>query len=478
MNSTKPTAISHAKRDATAPGAPLPEQVPFFEALRFWLRLGFISFGGPAGQIAIMHRELVEEKRWISERRFLHALNYCMLLPGPEAQQLATYMGWLMHRTWGGVVAGVLFVLPSLFLLIGLSWVYLAFGSVPWVAGLLYGIKPAVAAIVLGAVHRIGSKTLKKPAQAPVLWAIAATSFVAISVLNVPFPWVILSAALIGWLGQRLGFGQFAADSAQGVGGAAKVRAPTDERTCVIDDHTPTPVHARFKKSRLASVVLVGVVLWLLPMGLLVAWQGWSGTLTQMGWFFTKAALLTFGGAYAVLPYVYQGGVEQFGWLTGPQMMDGLALGETTPGPLIMVVAFVGFLGGWSKQVLGPQALVLGAALAATVVIWFTFLPSFIFILAGGPLVESTHGKRQFTAPLAAITAAVVGVIASLALFFIVHIAINTGATGTFWQQLDGASLVLAALAAVALLRYKVGVLPVIVVCALAGLALKFSRCC
>jgi len=453
-------------------------RVPFFEAFRFWLRLGFISFGGPAGQIAIMHRELVEEKRWISEGRFLHALNYCMLLPGPEAQQLATYIGWLLHRTWGGVVAGVLFLLPSLFLLIGLAWAYVVFGSVPWVAGILYGIKPAVAAIVLAAVHRIGSKTLKKPAQAPVLWAIAAVSFIAISVLSVPFPWVIVGAALTGWLGHRLGFGQFTGAGGHRMGRGANASGPTNERTCVIDDHTPTPLHARFKMSRLAAVALTGAVLWLLPIGLLVAWQGWSGTLTQMGWFFTKAALLTFGGAYAVLPYVYQGGVEQFGWLTGPQMMDGLALGETTPGPLIMVVAFVGFLGGWSKQVLGPEALFMGAALAATVVAWFTFLPSFIFILAGGPVVESTHGKMQFTAPLTAITAAVVGVIASLALFFIVHISYMTGTTGTFWQKLDVAALGLAVLAAVALVRYKIGVMPVIVACALAGLVLGPMACC
>jgi chromate transporter len=243
----------------------------------------------------------------------------------------------------------------------------------------------------------------------------------------------------------------------------------------VIDDATPTPPHARFKKSRLATVLAVGGLLWLLPMAALIAWQGWSGALTQMGWFFTKAALLTFGGAYAVLPYVYQGGVEHFGWLSGTQMMDGLALGETTPGPLIMVVAFVGFLGGWSKQVLGPDALFLGAALAATVVTWFTFLPSFIFILAGGPLVESTHGKLQFTAPLTAITAAVVGVIASLALFFIAHIAVKTGAAGSFISRLDGAALALALAAAVALLRYKVGVMPVIAACALAGLALRLA---
>ena len=453
----------------TPPQTPTVVPVPFRDALKFWLKLGCISFGGPAGQIAIMHRELVEQRRWISEKRFLHALNYCMLLPGPEAQQLATYIGWLMHRTWGGVVAGALFVLPSLLLLIGLSWVYVAFGNVAWVAGLLYGIKPAVAALVVQAVHRIGSKTLKKPTVAPVLWALAAMSFVAVSVLDVPFPWVVLVAALVGWLGQRWVPGQFALGGGHG---AAKGDSP-EHRPALIDDHTPTPAHARFSKTRLAVVLGAGAVLWLLPMALLWVWDGSQGVLTQMGWFFTKAAMLTFGGAYAVLPYVYQGGVEQFGWLTGPQMMDGLALGETTPGPLIMVVSFVGFVGGWGKQVLGPDALFLGAALAACVVTWFTFLPSFIFILAGGPLVESTHGKLQFTAPLAAITAAIVGVIASLALFFIVHIAYSTRATGYFHSKIDVAALLLAAAAAVALLRYKVGVIKVIVACALAGLALR-----
>ncbi len=442
-----------------------PAPVSFFEALRFWLRLGCISFGGPAGQIAIMHRELVDEKRWISEQRFLHALNYCMLLPGPEAQQLATYIGWLMHRTWGGIVAGALFVLPSLLLLIGLSGVYVAFGSVPWVAAVLYGIKPAVAALVLQAVHRIGSRTLKTPRTAPLLWAVAAISFLAIAMLQVPFPAVVLGAALLGWLGQRWWPAQFSGSGGHGAG-KTDAHAPA-----WIDDDTPTPPHARFSRARLVSLLVLGALLWLLPMVLLVAWQGWDGTLAQMGWFFTKAALLTFGGAYAVLPYVYQGAVEHFGWLSGLQMMDGLALGETTPGPLIMVVTYVGFLGGWSRQVLGPDALFLGAALAACVVTWFTFLPSFLFILAGGPLVESTHGKLQLTAPLTAITAAVVGVIASLALFFIAHIAIRTGAGGPFWAHMDFLALGLAAAAAVALIRYKRGVIPVIAASALAGWA-------
>jgi chromate transporter len=440
------------------------------QALRFWLKLGFISFGGPAGQIAIMHRELVEEKRWISEARFLHALNYCMLLPGPEAQQLATYLGWLMHRTLGGILAGLLFVLPSLLLLIGLSWLYVVYGQLPAVAGLLYGIKPAVAALVLQAVHRVASRTLRKPAQAPLLWAIAAMSFVAIAGFQLPFPWVVLAAALVGWLGQRLVPAQFA--SANGHGAAQPANAG---RKAWLDDDTPTPPHARYRPRRLAAVLLAAAALWLLPMGALLLWQGWQGALTQMAWFFTKAALLTFGGAYAVLPYVYQGAVQQFGWLSGPQMMDGLALGETTPGPLIMVVTFVGFLGGWHKAVLGPEALLAGAVLAAVVVTWFTFLPSFVFILAGGPLVESTHGRLQFTAPLTAITAAVVGVIASLALIFIAHIAYPTGLGGRFLTNLDGVALALTGLAALALLRWQWGVMPVIGLCGLAGLLLRLS---
>jgi chromate transporter len=444
----------------------LKQEIPFSEALKFWFKLGFISFGGPAGQIAIMHKELVEEKHWISEKRFLHALNYCMVLPGPEAQQLAIYIGWLLHRTWGGVVAGVLFVLPSLFILIGLSYVYVVFGNVPWVAALLYGIKPAVAAIVVQAVHRIGSKTLKTPATAPVLWAVAVLSFLSLYFLSLPFPVIVISAALIGLLGAKFVPKQFSASA----GHAAKKTGAGTTLSAVIDDSTPTPEHALFKKSRLAAVILVGAVLWLIPMAVLMMYQGWQGALTQMAWFFTKAALLTFGGAYAVLPYVYQGAVEQFTWLSGMQMIDGLALGETTPGPLIMVVAFVAFVGGWTKQVLGSESLFLGAALAATIVTWFTFLPSFIFILAGGPLVETTHNNLKFTAPLTAITAAVVGVIASLALFFIAHIAVKAISIGNMFERLDYFAIVVAFVAAVALIRYKIGVMPVLFASALCGL--------
>ncbi|MBI5136960.1 MAG: chromate efflux transporter [Nitrospirae bacterium] len=446
-----------------SPGPPAddggrPGPVSFREAFLFWLKLGFISFGGPAGQMAIMHAELVERRRWISEKRFLHALNYCMVLPGPEAQQLATYIGWLMHRTWGGIVAGTLFVLPSLFILIALSWLYVAFGDVPVVAGLFYGIKPAVVAIVVHAAYRIGSRALRNPA----LWAIAAASFVAIFALDVPFPAIVAGAALIGYVGGRVAPGRFKTGGGHG-------KANRSFGPAVIDDNTPAPPHARFHGGRLATVLVVGALLWAVPMALLTVAMGWDHTLTQMGWFFTKAALVTFGGAYAVLPYVYQGAVEHHGWLTATQMIDGMALGESTPGPLIMVVAFVGFVGGYAKALFGPEALLLAGALAATLVTWFTFLPSFLFILAGGPLVESTHDNLTFTAPLTAITAAVVGVILNLALFFCYHVLWPRGLGGPF----DWPSAMLALGAAVALIRYGRGVIPVIAACAMAGLALK-----
>jgi chromate transporter len=446
-----------------------PPAIPFAQALRFWFQLGFISFGGPAGQIAIMHRELVEKRRWVSEQRFLHALNFCMVLPGPEAQQLATYLGWLMHRTWGGVLAGALFVLPSLVLLIALSWVYMAFGQQPLVAGIFYGIKPAVAAIVLHALHRIASKSLGSPRGRPVPWAIAGASFTAVWALNVPFPLVVLGAIALGVVLGRRAPGALMGSAGHGAAGSLP-RVPA-----VIDDHSPTPPHAVFKRARLVRVLAVGAVLWCLPMAALWLSTGWHSTLTQVGWFFTKAAMLTFGGAYAVLPYVNQAAVEHYQWLTTLQMMDGLALGETTPGPLIMVVAFVGFVGGWAKQVLGPDALFLGAALAACVATWFTFLPSFIFILAGGPWVESTRGNLKLTAPLAAVTAAVVGVIANLALFFIAAVAIKTGASGLNGTQVDWVALCLVVFAAVALWRLKWGVIPVIAACALAGLVLRLT---
>ncbi|MGH8744672.1 MAG: chromate efflux transporter, partial [Burkholderiales bacterium] len=424
-----------------------PPSVSFTEASRYWLMLGFISFGGPAGQISIMHQELVEKRRWISERRFLHALNFCMLLPGPEAQQLATYIGWLMHKTPGGIVAGVLFVLPSLFILIALSWIYLAFGNVPVVAGIFYGIKPAVTAIVVFAAYRIGSRALKNAA----LWTLAAAAFVAIFALNLPFPYIVLAAGVVGYMGGRLAPEKFAIGG--GHGSSDKSFGPA-----IIDDATPTPEHARLSWPRFAYYSAIGLGLWGGAMAILAVLYGWQGTLTQMGWFFTKAALLTFGGAYAVLPYVYQGGVDFYHWLTPSQMIDGLALGETTPGPLIMIVAFVGFVGGWSKELFGPDLSFVSGAVAATVVTYFTFLPCFLFILLGGPLVETTHGDIKFTAPLTGITAAVVGVVLNLALFFAYHVLWPEG----FGRMFEWPLLIIGLAAAVALFRYKAGIIPVI----------------
>ena len=358
-----------------------------------------------------MHRDLVERKRWISEKRFLHALNFCMVLPGPEAQQLATYIGWLMHRTYGGLIAGGLFVLPSFFILVGLTWVYLTYGNVPAVAGLLYGIKPAIVAIVLFAAYRIGSRTLKNK----VLWSVSASAFVAVAVFHVPFPAVILAAGLTGYFGSRRAPHYFKKEEAHG-------SANEENGGALLDAASPIPSHALFSWTRLWRVAAAGLLIWLFAIGVSISLYGWDGSFTQMGWFFTKAALLTFGGAYAVLPYVYQGAVEHYLWLTPGQMMDGLALGETTPGPLIMVVTFVGFVAGWVTQVFGAEAKFASAFAGAAIVTFFTFLPSFVFIFMGGPFIETTHGKLAFTMPLRAITAAVVGVIFNLALFFAYHV--------------------------------------------------------
>ncbi|MYM70448.1 chromate efflux transporter [Pseudoduganella sp. FT55W] len=434
-----------------------PAHPSFAQAFAYWLKLGFISFGGPAGQIAIMHQELVERRRWISEQRFLHALNYCMLLPGPEAQQLATYIGWLLHRTRGGIAAGVLFVLPSLFILIGLSWLYMAWGSVPAVAGVFYGIKPAVTALVLHAAWRVGTRALRNRWQ----WTVAALAFIAIFALHAPFPLIVLAAALTGWLAPQ----RFNSSSAHGKAAGAHLPA-------LIDDDTPPPPHARFRWPRFWLVLGIHLGLWLLAMAVLVAIFGVDSVLTQMAWFFSKAALLTFGGAYAVLPYVFQGAVEQHHWLSAAQMMDGLALGETTPGPLIMVVSYVGFAGGWNTAFLGPHALLLAGALAAAVVTYFTFLPSFLFILLGGPFIESTHGKLQFTAPLTAITAAVVGVILNLALFFAWHTLWPAGWQGGF----EWPAALIGLAAGVALFRYQRGVISVILASGAAGLLSLLCR--
>ncbi len=432
-----------------------PDPVPFMEAVFYWLKLGFVSFGGPAGQISMMHQELVEKRRWISESRFLHALNYTMVLPGPEAQQLATYIGWLMHGVWGGIAAGVLFVLPSLFILIGLTWVYLVYGDVAAVEGILYGIKPAVTAIVVFAAYRIGSRALKNN----VLRSMAVLAFIAIFAFDVYFPYIVLMAGLIGIIGSR-----FAPEKFQT--GGHHDSAGDSYGLALIDDDTPPPEHARFQWRRFITYLLIGLLIGVGVIAMLATNYGWQHTLTQMGWFFTKAALVTFGGAYAVLPYVYQGGVEQYQWLTGTQMIDGLALGETTPGPLIMIVAFVGFVGGWSKEIFGPESLFLAGAAGASVATLFTFLPSFLFILLGAPLVEATRDDVKFTAPLTGITAAVVGVILNLATFFAYHVLWPEGFDAPF----EWFAALIGAAAFVALFRYKIGIVTVIAASAAIGL--------
>ncbi|HAT34042.1 MAG TPA: chromate transporter [Janthinobacterium sp.] len=444
----------------TIPRLDRPAPVSLSSAFWYWLKLGFISFGGPAGQIALMHGELVERRRWISERRFLHALNYCMLLPGPEATQLAVYIGWLMHKTRGGILAGALFVLPSLFILMSLSWIYLTFGQLPLVAGVLYGIKPAVVAIVLAAAWRIASRTVKNLS----LGAIALAAFLGISVLGLPFPAIVLGAAAIGWAGGRWWPRQFQI-------GGAHPDARHSHGPAIIDDDSPTPAHALFSWARLLKVAGLGGALGLAAWLALAALAGPGGPLAQMGWFFTKAALMTFGGAYAVLPYVYQGGVETFHWLSATQMMDGLALGETTPGPLIMIVAFVGYVGAWRHALPGASPPLAGA-LGAAVATFFTFLPSFVFILAGGPLVEATRDNIRLTAPLTAISAAVVGVIVSLALFF---------GEQVFWRAApprhwDFIAIAISGAACLALFRFKVGSIKLIFACAALGLVLSYLR--
>ena len=437
-----------------------PAPVSLRSAFWYWLKLGCVSFGGPAGQIAMMHAELVEKRRWISEQRFLHALNYCMLLPGPEATQLAIYIGWLMHRTRGALVAGLLFLLPSLLVLIALSWLYMAYGHVGAIAGVLYGIKPAVVAIVLAAAWRLGRRTLRSPS----LIAIAAMAFIGIAALHLPFPLIVLGAALLGMAGGHWLPRQFHAGGAQH--GAAGRHPPA-----LIDDDTPTPAHARFTWPRLLAMAALGVALAFLAWLALALAGGHAHPLAQMGVFFSKAALLTFGGAYAVLPYLVQGAVEQYHWITSAQMMDGLALGETTPGPLIMIVAFIGFVGGWSQAVLGHGGpLWLAGMCGALVTAWFTFLPSFIFILAGAPLVEASRGNLRLSAPLTAISAAVVGVIASLALFFGHHV---------FWQESaqphwDWVAMAIALAAGVALIKYQVGTIKLLLACAIFGLVLSY----
>ncbi|MEB3271930.1 MAG: chromate efflux transporter [Synechococcus sp.] len=386
-----------------------PAPVSLSQAARFWLRLGLVSFGGPAGQIALLQEELVTRRRWLSERRFLHALNYCMLLPGPEATQLATYLGWLMHGSRGGLIAGGLFLLPSILVLLSLATVYALWASLPLLSALFAVLQPTVLAIVLQAAWRLGQRTL----HTPFLLLIALLSFVGLTTRLLPYPLLIALSALAGWGATRWQPALLANRRSADASGDRSSAPGSTGAGALHDDNTPPPDHARFRRRRLARTLLLGGLALLGPLAVLTFWQGWTGLLPTVARFFTRVALVSFGGAYAVLPYVAQGAVEQFGWLSARQMVDGLALGESTPGPLIMVVAFVGFLGGWNQT--GSLALALTAGL---VVVWFTFLPSFLFILAGAPLVEASREDLRLDGPLRGITAAVVGTIASLAALF------------------------------------------------------------
>ncbi|MCG3125746.1 MAG: Chromate transport protein [Phycisphaerae bacterium] len=435
--------------DATADPGPAVARPSFGAALRFWLKLGFVSFGGPTGQIAMMHTEVVERRRWISEGTFLHALNYCMLLPGPEAQQLATYIGWLLHRTWGGVVAGALFVLPSVVILWVLSYVYVSFGQVPWIAAVFDGLKPAVVAIVAAAVLRIGRRVIRNGVMA----IIAALAFVAIFGLHVPFPLIILGAAVTGWLGGRLAPRVFAVLKGHGDASASDARGGGELAAAVGAGPT---------LGRAARVVLLCGALWWLPILLAAALLGSGHAVVRQGVFFSKAAMVTFGGAYAVLPYVAQQAVEKYGWLTSRQMLDGLGFAETTPGPLIMVVQYVGFLGGWHQP--GTLPPLVAATLGALISTWATFLPCFLWIFLGAPYIERLRASRRLTAALAAVTAAVVGVVLNLAVWFALQV---------FWPApgtVDWFALIVAAGAFAAQVWWRFEVIPIILAAALLGL--------
>lgn len=441
--------------------------VTFAEAFRFWLKLGWISFGGPAGQIAIMHRELVERRRWLSEERFLHALNYCMMLPGPEAQQLAIYIGWLMHRTWGGIVAGAFFVIPSVFILLALSYVYAAHGNTALVAGLLSGFKPVVVAIVVEAVLKIGSRALKRRAHI----LLAAVSFAAIYFLRVPFPLIVLAAGLVGFVGARMWPGAFVAKSdSQSSKSITAKEESADSVPLVIDDDATPPPHTLPSRGRSLKVLAVGLVLWFIPLIALAAWRGRGGLHVQEYFFFTKSAFVTFGGAYAVLAYVTQTvTVAPFNWLSPAQAVDGLALAETTPGPLIMVLQFVGFMAGWNNPPAGMSPVASGV-MGALVTTYVTFLPCFVFIFVGAPYIEVIRGKRGLADALAGVTAAVVGVILNLAILFGVAVIWPRGLAGG--TNLFAALLSIAAF--VALYRFKLGVLWVVLAGGLLGLVGAF----
>jgi chromate transporter len=433
--------------------------IPFSEAFKVWLRIAFLSFGGPAGQIALMHTILVEEKRWVGEHRFLNALNFCMLLPGPEAQQLAIYLGWLMHRTPGGIVAGVLFITPGFFAILALSILYVALGSVPVVEGLFFGLKAAVLAIVVQAVIRIAGRAMRSGTMI----AIAVAAFLSLAVFSVPFPAVVLGAGLIGYLGARAGLPQFAA------GGAHKSTGPRHLSDADSALGAALPAHARPDRAWMLSITLAFAALWLAPVLGLIAWLGWENIFSQIAVFFSQMAVVTFGGAYAVLAYVAQEVVQNYGWLQPGEMLDGLGMAETTPGPLIQVLQFVAFMGAWRDP--GPLDPYLAATLAALLATWVTFVPCFLWIFLGAPFIERLGENKALSSALSAITAAVVGVIANLALWFGFHtLFAEQSALVLPWgsidlpvlMSLDPAAISLAMLAGFALFSLRLGVVTVI----------------
>jgi chromate transporter len=460
MNEISASALRHDRHASDGHG------IAFSEALKVWVRVAALSFGGPAGQIAVMHRILVDEKRWIGENRFLHALNYCMLLPGPEAQQLAIYIGWLLHKTKGGLVAGTLFVLPGFLSILALSYIYAAFGNVGIVEGLFFGLKAAVLAIVLQAVARIGQRALRNP----MMIAIAVAAFVAIFFFAIPFPLIILAAGLSGFLGGRAGSHLFRIGG--GHKSVGKVLADADS---ALGEHTPA--HARPNWGWSLRISAIFLALWLLPVALLLVFLGPDNVFSQIAVFFSKMAMVTFGGAYAALVYVAQQAVENFHWLQPGEMLDGLGMAETTPGPLIQVVQFVGFMGAYRDA--GALDPMLAATLAAILTTWVTFVPCFLWIFLGAPFIEVLRGNKALTGALSAITAAVVGVIMNLAIWFALHVlfgqvdnwqgygfAVNV----PVWQSVQVPAVILTLAAILATFRFGTRMIPTLAACSLAGM--------
>jgi chromate transporter len=461
--------MSEIAADGKVTGENAGHDITLREAFWVWLRVASLSFGGPAGQIAVMHRILVEEKNWISESRFLHALNYCMLLPGPEAQQLATYIGWLLHRTAGGIMAGGLFILPGIISIMALSYIYAAFGNVGFVEAVFFGLKAAVLAIVIQAVVRVGKRALRNP----LMIGLAATAFVAIFFFNMPFPIIIIAAGLIGFAGARMGRPEFAAVEH----GGGKKAAAVDS---MLGDELPD--HVRPTIARALKVGAVWLLLWLVPVGALLVAFGPANVFSQIAIFFSKMAMVTFGGAYAVLAYVAQQAVEHYHWLGPREMLDGLGMAETTPGPLIMVLQFVGFMAAFRDP--GSLSPMLAGTLGGLLATWVTFTPCFLWIFLGAPFIETMRGNKGLAGALSAITAAVVGVILNLSIWFALHTVFrSTLPVRSFglsfdtpvWSSIDFPALVLAIAAAVAIFRFNVGMLTVLGGSCAAGVALRLS---